>query len=303
MSKSKYLFPIIGFCLFLFIFWYLAIKSYDYRTSFQIKMPLGIASHSIESWASSENEKILLDEKSSINHLSQIIDKSSEGRYEIEWELEFKNDSVTTVHAYTTSLDKTPFNRLEIPFTNTDVQKFSVNTATRLAEFLKELKKKFKVEINGVEDFGIQNCACINSNTPLINKPRDMIALNSEILGFLKSNNLEFKGYPYVMVNTWDKKNESINYDFCFPIAEDSFPPSTTVKFRSIETSKFLKATFYGNYSLSHLAWYALLGVAYNKSLEIEEIPTEVFYNDPMIDSNEKEWKAEIFLPLKNQNE
>jgi hypothetical protein len=45
------------------------------------------------------------------------------------------------------------------------------------------------------------------------------------------------------------------------------------------------------------------LDYAKKEGLEVEETPVEVFYNNPNMGADERNWKAEIYLPLKEDSE
>ena len=55
-----------------------------------------------------------------------------------------------------------------------------------------------------------------------------------------------------------------------------------------------------GNYITSDRAWYELLDDAERKNIEVHQTPVEVFYNNPNYGGDELNWKAEIYMPLKN---
>ncbi len=56
---------------------------------------------------------------------------------------------------------------------------------------------------------------------------------------------------------------------------------------------------FNGNYITSDRAWFSLIDYDEKNSYEIVALPLEVFHNNPNMGSNEKDWKTEIYMPLK----
>ena len=61
---------------------------------------------------------------------------------------------------------------------------------------------------------------------------------------------------------------------------------------------KALMAIYNGNYITSDRAWYALLDYAEKNEIPITGLPLEIFYNNPNMGADEKNWKAEVFMPF-----
>ena len=116
----------------------------------------------------------------------------------------------------------------------------------------------------------------------------------------LIQNKVQLNGPPFVEVTEWNVQNDSIKYDFCFPIIRsERLPEHEIVKYKRVFAKKALKATYNGNYITSDRAWYVLLEKAKAMGKEIEMRPIEYFYNNPNMGGNELEWKAEVYMPLK----
>ena len=96
-------------------------------------------------------------------------------------------------------------------------------------------------------------------------------------------------------------KNDSIQYNFCFPIKQsDSLPKHPEIKYKRYYEKDAIKATYNGNYITSDRAWYALKEYADRNNIEIDLTPIEIFYNNPNMGGDELQWKAEIFMPIKH---
>ena len=59
-----------------------------------------------------------------------------------------------------------------------------------------------------------------------------------------------------------------------------------------------MKAEFNGNYIFSDRAWYELRDYAEKKGLKVTDKPLEIFFNNPNMGGDELQWKADIYMPL-----
>ena len=116
---------------------------------------------------------------------------------------------------------------------------------------------------------------------------------------FIVKNDISLNGKPMVEITYWNMDNDSIHFNFCYPIIKnDTLPVDNIIKYKNIENKKALKAIYNGNYISSDRAWYALIDYAKNNNIEIEKEALEIFYNNPNLGGNAIKWKAEVFLPL-----
>ena len=120
------------------------------------------------------------------------------------------------------------------------------------------------------------------------------------LTGELYDRGVQLDGPPMVVVNSWDMEKDSIDYHFAQPIIRsEKLPIGTDIEYRRIFNKPALKAMYYGNYITSDRAWYALLDYAKTNGYDVENTAVEVFYNNPNTGGDELNWKAEVYLPLK----
>jgi effector-binding domain-containing protein len=131
-------------------------------------------------------------------------------------------------------------------------------------------------------------------------KAKGMMYNYSLLTQIMLKGNVELNGTPFIEVTNWNTKTDSLSYNFCFPIKKsDSLPGHPDIKYKQYHSQKALKATYNGNYITSDRAWYALKGYAESHNISIDLTPVEVFYNNPNMGGDELQWKAEIFMPIK----
>jgi effector-binding domain-containing protein len=133
-----------------------------------------------------------------------------------------------------------------------------------------------------------------------IEKARGMMQNYSLLTSILSTENITMNGTPFVEITNWNTQNDSIAYNFCFPVIKsDSLPVDSRIQYKQYNGAKALKATYNGNYITSDRAWYALVDYAENNNIKIDKKPLEVFYSNPNFGGDVLKWKAEIYMPIK----
>lgn len=303
MSPFKFL-KILGVISILSLgIWYFFIKNYDYKITFKTPQSKGIIYNYIlgwNNWETSKNSVVGTYGKEPFLKLSQEL-HVSDSIIDIDWEIVKVSDSVTKVTAYVTDKNNSLIQKLKVPFVNTAFVNRMVSTVKKIQKELKELGDAHRVGTVEISKIPEQYCACIGLESTLSEKANKMIEMNADILIYLEENNIDIIGSPLLEVDKWDELHNTIAFNFCFPVAfNQNYKESEAVKFKMIEEKPALKTIFNGNYRISDCAWFSIIDYAEKKAIEIERLPVEVFLNDPHSGGNELEWKAEIYIPIKN---
>ncbi len=289
---------IVGFLSVGFLLWYLIIKPYDYLVTFKIKTTAGTINQSIKLWNTSIENSRPIQQENLKNLTQQIIIKDS--TYNYEWSISSLNDSISKVSVYVTDIDHSFANKISIPFGTTDFEKRTQNTITDFIEKLKEHLSKTRVSEVVVDSTRSTYCAFIPMKGLQIEKASGMMQNYSILTSVLSAENIEMNGTPFVEITNWNTQNDSITYNFCFPVIKsDSLPKDPRIEYKQYNGVKALKALYNGNYITSDRAWYALLDYAENHDIVVAKKPLEVFYSNPNFGGDELQWKAEIFIPIK----
>ena len=290
---------IIGFLTIGFLLWYLIIKPYDYLVTFKVKTSAGTINQSIKLWNTSLENSSPIQQENLKNLTQQIIVKDSTFNY--DWSISSVNDSISKVNVYVTDIDHSFANKISIPFGTTDFEKRTQNTITDFIDKLKEHLNKIRVRVVGIDSTRTTYCAYIPMKGLQIEKARGMMQNYSLLTSVLSAENIEMNGTPFVEITNWNIQNDSIAYNFCFPVIKsDSLPIDPRIQYKQYSGVKALKASYNGNYITSDRAWYALLDYAGNNDIEIVKKPLEVFYSNPNFGGDELKWEAQIYLPIKD---
>jgi effector-binding domain-containing protein len=295
--KSKKILSISGILLIGFLVWYLFLKPYDYLVSFTAKTFPGTINQTIKTWNTSI-KGASIKKSADILHLDQAI-PYADSTFLYQWEIKPITDSTSAIKVYVTDLDHSLQNRLTYPFFHTDFEKRVKNSMLDFNEKLKEHISRFKVKIVGESEIEETFCAYISIESTQIGKAMGMMKNYSLLTSTLLANKTELNGKPFIVINEWNMANDSIKYDFCYPIKKnDSLTKHPLLSYKEIKSQKALKAIYNGNYISSDRAWYALLDYAKKHEIEVDERPFEIFHNNPNMGGDELEWTADIYMPV-----
>lgn len=293
----KKIYIVISTLLVLSLLWYLFLKPYDYVVSFTANTFPGTINQTIKKWnqqmvsAKPITQKTLLE-------LSQQL-KFGDSILIYDWEIIPNTDSTSRVKVRIKDLDNSLMNKIKIPFTKTILEQRSKENLIGFTKILNSHIKNFRVRISGMDELETVYCAYIPIKSTQEKKAFGMMSNYPYLTGFIKDNNLQENGIPFVEITHWDMKNDSVAYNFCYPIKKsDSLPEHKEIKFKEIKKRKTLKAIYNGNYITSDRAWYKLLDYALKNDIRVDSNPIEFFYDNPNLGGEEIKWKAEIHMPI-----
>jgi len=298
---KKILFAFLGL-LGLVVVWYFFIKSHDYQVNFTINALPGTINQSVKTWHRQLKADSPIVQSSLTEFQSKL--KFADSVHTYTWKITPVNDSISKVSVYAKDDAHTLANKLRIPFTDTDFEKRTRHTILDFSAKLKEHLNNFKVTLVGEEDLKSTFCAYVQVKGTQFEKANGMM-LNYPLLdGILAKNKVQLNGMPFVEVVDWNMKNDSITYNFCYPIIRsENLPVYPELKYKRFFAKKAIKAIYNGNYITSDRAWYALLNYAKKNDIAVKKTPIEYFFSNPNMSGNEINWKAEVFLPIEETHE
>lgn len=284
------------------LLWYFFLKPQDYKVSFEAKAIPGTIYETVKAWNQGLDSILPMDFESP-EHFKQIV-IVNDSVHVYEWIISSINDSLSKVSVNITDPEHSFSNKLSVPFSDTNFEKGSRKRLLDFNDFLNDHIKNFKVTIKGESEIFSSFCACVSLKTTPEEKAKGMMANYNFLNSILLENDVKLNGPPFVEVLDWDLKNNTLSYNFCNPIIRsEKLPSNPNISYKRIFPKKALKAIYNGNYITSDRAWYALLDYAKSKNIDVEEKPVEVFYNNPNMGGNELEWKTEVFMPYKVEDE
>jgi effector-binding domain-containing protein len=302
MKTKKIIIAAVAFILSLFLVWYFFVKESDYRISFKVKTATGTVFQGINEWSAarltSNDEQYIILEKENFSFIKQEM-KKDKITLEYTWDINSINDSVTNVSVGVKELNNSIYNRLTAPFFSTSFKEVQIKKITDFRDGLNKHAKTFKVTIDGEATSEETFVAYINLKSVLQEKAQTMIRNDAVITGFLQQNNIKIVGKPYVEVLNWNLDNETLDFNYCFPINKNlKLIDNGVVKFKTIPAAKGLQATYFGNFRTSDRAWFALLNYAKRRDIKLTNKPLEHFLANPFNGGDELTWETKIIMPF-----
>lgn len=285
-------FVIVGIATYLFLY------PYDYMVRFEVPTTVGTLNQSLKSWQlTKENIKFIPSE--SVNKVQQEI-TYGDSTHIYTWKLKPLNATTSKVILGVKDKKNSISNKLKVPFGETFIKDRSEAVAKDFYDGLKDHLDSFEVTIDGESVTPPSFAAYVTIKGTQIQKASGMMKYYGYLSQIMLKDGIEPKGPPFIEVTDWNQATDSITYNFCFPIKnKEGLPQFPEVKYKRLFEKKALKATYNGNYITSDRAWYALKAYAKEEGITLEDKPFEIFYNNPSTGANERNWKAEIFLPIK----
>ncbi len=279
-----------------FLAWYLFISPADFTATFTAKALPGTLNQTLKNWNFEEKGQITGQE--GLGHIAQEL-AFNDSLHLYQWSFKAISDSTSKVKVQIKDLDHSFKNRFEKVFADTDFERRSATTVKNFYDYIEKHLKRFNITYDGESELPTTYCAYIPIRGKQNEKSIAMRQNFSMLSGVMANNGVRLNGTPFIEVTDWDIENDSISYNFCFPIIRsERLPIHPTIKYKRIFATKALKATYNGDYTYSDRSWYTLLHKANELGKQVEAKPIEVFHNNPSF-GDEMNWIAEIYMPLK----
>ena len=284
------------------LLWYFFIKPQDYQIRVVGKANPGTINQALKAWNKTLPEASIR-QLNDTSTLEQMI-VSGDSTHIYKWNISPITDSTSQIVVDVKDANFSLSNKIAIPFSDTNFEKQSRKTVTDFIESLNVHRKEFKVTFMGKDELPSTYCACVEHKSLQSNKAFEMMESYPFINSVIASNGIQVNGVPFIETTDWNMQNDSISFNFCYPIIKtDSLPFIKNLVYKEFIGMKSLKAIYNGNYMTSDRAWYTLLDYAREKNIDIDRKPIEFFFNNPNMGGDALRWKAEVFMPLTDQDE
>lgn len=280
--------------------YYFLLRPFEFAVNFSAKTLPGDVIETVRIWNRSLSDAEIVKVDSFDRLLQRITWK---GRcYQFDWHFTVDNDSLTNVSIRISEPGNGLMNKIMVLLGTPAIEEDAAAIARAFYTALNEHLKITRVRILGEVEMQRKFCICSQLRAKQIDKASGMMRDYSLLSWFVEKYQLKPDGSPMVRVSRWDHDLGTLEFDFCFPVERrEGLPEGDSIVFREIGGGKALKAEYYGNYITSYRAWYELLRYAERNSYDNYGYPIEHFYNNPHTGINEREWKADIYLPLLNK--
>lgn len=283
--------------------WYFFVKDYNYVIRFEANHSKGTVHKALSLWQAnaydgvdsvsivSSNPYTDLEQKLKMNDLSLSY----------RWKIKTINDSVSKVITFIKDNDNSVKRNWEVIFGGSDFVNSNIGLLQKISTSINALNERYTIEqSDSIIYLKSRYCAYISLESSITTKAQTMMNNIQVITNYLKGNNISIVDDPFLQVTSFDYENDKMTFDFCFPVTKSSkYPEHPEVSFKRIDGFEAMKVDYFGNYSRSDHAWYRLMEMAEGDGLEVNNLPLEIFRNDPHNTPNELTWKAEVYMPVK----
>lgn len=279
------------------LIWYLFLKPFELTSTLSYNTNEGTIFQTIKTWANSIPEIDMVEVSANDRMVQKVV--SGDKIYSYLWEIEEQNDSLSKITISLTEPENRFFNKLSVPFTETAIETEGRKHLSGFNQVMKEHLENIKVTVVGIDTIDRFKCVYIALKTTQKGKAYGMMQSFSMLSSFVADNELDVGGVPFIEVTKWNEQEDTVHFNFGYPINEGQEPPKPDFfEYKWIEKVVGIKAVYNGNYITSDRAWYALQNYAEKNGLQTANKPIEFFYDNPNFGYREREWKAEVFLPL-----
>ncbi|WP_445384003.1 AraC family transcriptional regulator [Robiginitalea sp. IMCC44478] len=277
---------------------YLFIYPYDYIVRFKADTFPGTINQSIKLWHDTAGVVNTPVEQEDLYNLQQQV-QVGDSVHLYNWTIEPLTDSTSRVVVKVKDPQHSLMNKMKAPFGESVIEKATLNKLEEFLQGLEEHLSEFRVTIVGEEELKSTYYAYTTIKTTQLRKAAGMMD-NIDFLGLSLTNaGVELNGTPFVEVTEWNQANDSITFNFCFPIIRsEKLPNHPRIKYKRLFEKKALKAIYNGNYITSDRAWYALADYAKRNDIPVELNPIEFFFNNPNMGGDALKWRADVYLPI-----
>lgn len=293
----KKIWILLGIGTIVALTYYFGFRPFEFVVKFKTATVSGDIVQTLRIWNRSlENARIV--EVDSVFGLRQEIVLKNRS-YVYNWHFTPVNDTLTNVAIQISEPAQRLRNKLLVPFTTQPIEEDAGYIGKMFYEVMKTHLEITKVKIIGEVSLDSSFCVCRSYTTDQISKANAMMKDYLLISSFVDFYKFKLNGPPMVRVVEWDHQLGKLKFDFCFPIHRpDIIPLTDSIQFRNFSQEIALKAEYHGNYITSDRAWYQLINYAKENGYKVIAKPVEVFHDNPSLGFNEKNWKADIYLPI-----
>ncbi|MEM9685840.1 MAG: hypothetical protein AAF934_02840, partial [Bacteroidota bacterium] len=279
MKRTTYIKLLISLSSIIAGIWYFVVKDYNYKITFTNTQAPGIIYANLLQW-DGQGDHIQAITTLSKNPFSKIQQQLTltDSIFTYRWIIERKNDTTTKVTAYIKDRKNSFIQNLQVPFYKNTFVRRNIATVENIAKQLLQNKNYYNVSSVQKDSTPATHCAYITLSSTLKDKASTMMKNINTIMNYIRKNNITITGDPFLEITNWNIHENTITFNFCFPIAEkETYPETNTIKFKKTTAKNALKTTFNGNYRISDNAWYTIIDYAQTHNIAIEHLPFEIY--------------------------
>jgi len=161
--------------------------------------------------------------------------------------------------------------------------------------------KKYNINVDGITDHSGGYYLYNTTSCKMDEFKSKMAEMMPKLEEFVKTNNIEMAGAPFVIYHKWDEENNAVMFSTCVPTTTRVITTESDVLTGKLDPFKALKTTLTGDYSNLKEAWDTAMKYVSDNNLELIETGPmiEAYLTDPISETNPAKWKTVIYLAIK----
>ena len=161
--------------------------------------------------------------------------------------------------------------------------------------------KKYSINVDGITDHSGGYYLYSTTSCKMDEFKSKMSEMMPKLEEFVKTNNIEMAGAPFVIYHKWDVENNAVMFSSCVPTTTRVITTESDVLTGKLDPFKALKTTLTGDYSNLKEAWDTAMKYVSDNNLELNETGPmiEAYLTDPISEPNPAKWKTVIYLAIK----
>lgn len=185
------------------------------------------------------------------------------------------------------------------------VQEVLKSRASKSLEFLDKTLdyelNTFSIQSNGfVTKIGC-NYLCQNITSKFVNLPRNIKILIPKLMQFVKSNQIEPSGAPFILYHSLDSLKGITNVSVCVPVKEEMFTsPGSEITGGVLETFQAAKTTLKGDYSHLNATWKKTSNYIQqqNRKRAVRIPILELYTKNSFNEKHPSQWVTQLYVPI-----
>ena len=161
--------------------------------------------------------------------------------------------------------------------------------------------KKYSINVDGITDHSGGYYLYSTTSCKMDEFKSKMSEMMPKLEEFVKTNNIEMAGAPFVIYHKWDVENNAVMFSSCVPTTTRVITTESDVLTGKLDPFKAIKTTLTGDYDNLKEAWDTAMKYVSDNNLELIETGPmiEAYLTDPISEPNPAKWKTVIYLAIK----
>lgn len=285
------------FVLLTCIVGYFTLLPFDYKITFKSTNAPWLFYHIIQL---NQQEVTLI--KQGENELAFESKPKEDSNYRLVWNMQSLENEETSVEVEVHFTQNRISEKMKILLGQSHAVNQTLDELKKLTDGLVTESSQYRWDTLQEDQIGSASCLCKSIESKISEKANQM---NKNIDGIARYLPIGKKDPPRLYINDMDLEEQTIQFDFCFPLPKKYELPELKDETLFVTEQPAIKGyaqAFFGNFSQSHRGWFKAIQKLEIVEKQIQFPAVEVFYDSPFSFSPENKWKSILYLSTSQRN-